>query len=72
MAVIRPPHFCPTCGGQIYERHLDQSNVPLCQRLIGDTFIGWDYEGHVCDPKPPLYASDNSGPYPDFPNLEYQ
>lgn len=48
MAVARTAPKCPKCGqsyGGIYQ---DQSNVPIMHRLIGDTFIRWDIEGHVC------------------------
>ena len=48
MAVARTAPKCPKCGQDIGAIYRDQSNVPIMHRLIGDTFIRWDFEGHVC------------------------
>ena len=48
MAIARRHPKCPKCGGQINGIYKDQSNIPIMHRIIGDTFLGWDYAGHVC------------------------
>lgn len=48
MAVARKAPICPKCGQGIGGIYKDQSNVPMMHRIIGDTFIRWDFEGHVC------------------------
>lgn len=35
---------CIKCGGEIYGKY----DVPTDLTFIGDTFQGWDYEGHKC------------------------
>ena len=51
MARSRPPQFCPSCGKQLQAIYLNQDNIPLTQRLIGDTFQG--YEPCSCQ-QPPI------------------
>lgn len=42
---------CIYCGEIIAkEKHRDQSHIPINQRVIGDTFEGWDYIDHDCKP----------------------
>lgn len=48
MAIARRPPTCPKCGETIKGIFKDQSNVPIMHRLIGDTFIRWNWEGHMC------------------------
>lgn len=48
MAIIREAPKCPDCGEYIGEIHRNQSNVPFYKRVIGDTFIRWDWAGHKC------------------------
>jgi hypothetical protein len=49
MAIIRQSPKCIKCDGIINAIYLDQSNIPELQRIIGDTFLKWDYEGHKCE-----------------------
>jgi len=52
MARDRPVPRCPNCGKKIAKPvYLDQSKTPIMKRLIGDTFIRWDYIKHVCTKK---------------------
>jgi len=48
MAVVRANPKCPKCNGVIHAIYKDQSDLPLIQQIIGDTFIKWDWEGHKC------------------------
>lgn len=48
MAVYRESPKCPQCGEPIYGKYRDESHLHFTQRTIGDTFIGWDWEGHKC------------------------
>lgn len=48
MAVYRPPQKCISCGEVLKPVYRDQSKIPVMQRLIGDTFVG--YAPHKCDP----------------------
>lgn len=43
MAVFREQQFCPECS-QPYKGIYAHSDTPF----VGDDFIGWDKEGHVC------------------------
>jgi hypothetical protein len=52
MARYRRPPTCPHCGKVIAKAvYLDQTDLPLMQRVIGDTFIRWDYNKHTCSKK---------------------
>jgi hypothetical protein len=46
MAVFRESPKCFKCGEPIRAIFDDQKDIPMMARLIGDTFIKWDYEGH--------------------------
>jgi hypothetical protein len=49
MAVARAVPTCQYCGKATAKaRHKDESNVPLSMRIIGDTFLGWDYKECNC------------------------
>lgn len=52
MAIFRQSPKCLKCGDPIDGKYTDQSKIPPMQQLIGDTFEGWDYEGHVCNQNP--------------------
>lgn len=41
MALWRPPEYCYKCGKQLEAKYLDQSDTPIMQRIIGDTFLGY-------------------------------
>lgn len=43
MAVFRQSPKCPKCGCLIKSKHW-QPETFFC----GDTFIGWDWKGHIC------------------------
>ncbi len=43
MAVYREAPKCPKCGGNIKGKYWQPKVV-----FAGDTFRGWDFEGHVC------------------------
>src|SRR5690242_2070943 len=43
MAVKRTPPKCPKCG-EYFDGKYWHPETFFC----GDTFIGWDYEGHIC------------------------
>jgi hypothetical protein len=52
MARYRPTPTCPYCGVVIAKGiYRDQSKIPFMQRVIGDTFIRWDYIKHSCKGK---------------------
>lgn len=51
MAVYREAPICPKCKEPYKGLYRDESKLPVQMRLIGDTFIRWDIEGHVCKPK---------------------
>ena len=52
MAVYRPTPKCSFCGKLIAKAiYDDQSDLPMSMRLIGDTFIRWDYFEHSCKGK---------------------
>ncbi len=49
MAVYRPTPACPFCGEAIAKGiYKDQSNTPPQFKIIGDTFIRWEYIPHTC------------------------
>jgi hypothetical protein len=48
MAVHRIPPKCPKCKQPIKGIYRDESHLPPYQKTIGDTFLRWDFEGHVC------------------------
>ena len=49
MAVARPTPTCPYCGKPTATgKYKDQSNIPQLMRIIGDTFLGWDYKDCNC------------------------
>ena len=43
MAVLRIPPKCPTCGEEYVGIYADRG-----KNFVGDTFIMWDTERHVC------------------------
>lgn len=49
MAIRRESPKCPKCGVVIDAIYLDQSDLPEIQRVIGDTFLKWDWENHKCE-----------------------
>ena len=52
MARYRPTPTCPFCGVVIAKGiYKDQSKIPFMQRIIGDTFIRWEYIKHTCKGK---------------------
>ena len=52
MAIYRAHPKCPFCGKVIAKaKYKDQSDIPMSMRLIGDTFIGWEYDNHECKEK---------------------
>lgn len=51
MARHRPPEYCHHCGKQLESIYLNQDNVPMMQRVIGDTFRG--YKRCECFSQPP-------------------
>lgn len=49
MAVARPVPKCQYCGKPIAKGiYKDESDVPFFMRIIGDTFIRWDYKECNC------------------------
>ena len=49
MAVYRPTPTCENCGEPIAKAiYEDESFLPPNQRLIGDTFLRWEYIDHNC------------------------
>ena len=41
---------CPFCGKEYAKAvYMNQSDVPLKDKIIGDTFIKWDYSNHSCN-----------------------
>lgn len=49
MAIIRRTPTCHLCGAKIAKAvYKDQSKLPLQLRVIGDTFIRWEYIKHDC------------------------
>lgn len=52
MAVARPTPTCPYCGKIIAKGvYKNQSGIPFMLRVIGDTFLRWDYIKHTCKGK---------------------
>jgi hypothetical protein len=52
MAVYRKTPACPYCGKIIAKAvYKNQSHIPFMFRVIGDTFIRWDYIKHNCKGK---------------------
>lgn len=49
MAIFRENPKCLKCGGIINGIYLDQSNVSSHLQVYGDSFLNWDYAGHVCE-----------------------
>lgn len=43
MAVHREQEICPKCGGEIKSLHNNMG-----KDFVGDTFLKWDYDSHVC------------------------
>jgi hypothetical protein len=57
MARYRPPEYCCICGKQLIAIYKDQSHIPLMQRVIGDTFMGYkecDHKKETSSPPPEL------------------
>lgn len=48
MAIARTAPKCPKCKQPYSGIYRDQSKLPIMHRMVGDTFIRWDIEGHVC------------------------
>lgn len=49
MAVYRPVPTCSYCGKETATgKYKDQSKTPPMLRIIGDTFLGWDYKECNC------------------------
>lgn len=48
MALARGAPRCFKCGEHYKGKYTDQSDTTVHLQLIGDTFIGWDIEGHTC------------------------
>lgn len=49
MAVYRQTPTCNYCGKSIAKAiYRDQSHLPTMLRVIGDTFIRWDYKKCKC------------------------
>ena len=48
MAVYREPIRCLGCGEPLDAIHKDYKNYPPYAIPYGDSFIGWDYDGHKC------------------------
>lgn len=48
MAIKRNQPVCPKCGESIKAKHRYESDMPKSMRIIGDTFICWDWAGHKC------------------------
>lgn len=46
--VLRQNPKCHLCGEDIKGIYKDQSDTPAHLRIIGDTFLRWDYAGHKC------------------------
>ena len=41
---------CPFCGKEYAKAvYIDQSDIPLHDKIIGDTFIRWEYSKHSCN-----------------------
>lgn len=49
--LLRKNPKCHLCGGDINGVYKDQSDTPPTLRIIGDTFLKWDFEGHICQNK---------------------
>ena len=50
MAIMRTAPTCAHCGAVIATAiYQDQSDIPPIMRIIGDTFIRWDYIYHECE-----------------------
>lgn len=68
MALYRENPKCTKCGGIINGIYKDQNHLPLEQRIIGDTFLGWDWGGHKCEKSKSqevtVYIKTMSGCYP--------
>lgn len=47
MAVARKAPLCPKCGKPYKAMHRKTPNV-----FVGDSFMGWNIDGHVCNEKP--------------------
>lgn len=47
MAVYRTNPKCHKCGGKIHGKYVHLPTISP-NNYVGDTFIGWDYEGHKC------------------------
>lgn len=61
MAVYRESPLCPKCGHPIDGIYQDQNDLPSHLRIIGDTFIRWNYEDHKCpEPKMKMTIKDES------------
>lgn len=46
MAVHRKNPKCHKCGGKIHGKYI---HLPtMSPNYVGDTFLGWDFEGHKC------------------------
>jgi len=43
MALYRRPPTCPECGEEIRGKYNEHQTF-----FVGDTFRGWDWEGHKC------------------------
>jgi hypothetical protein len=53
MAIYRKQPTCPYCGKVIAKGvYKDQSHLPFMMRVIGDTFLRWEYKKHNCKKKP--------------------
>lgn len=49
MAVHRTNPKCHKCGGKIHGKYIHLPTVSYnYPSYVGDTFIGWDFEGHKC------------------------
>jgi len=49
MAIARPTPTCPYCGKPTAKGiYKDESDMPSFFRLIGDTFIKWEYKKCNC------------------------
>lgn len=51
MALYRENPKCHKCGGVIKGIYKDQTDIPVSMRIIGDTFIRWDWQNHKCEEK---------------------
>lgn len=68
MARYRPPEYCIVCGKQLKAQYLDQSNIPVLQRIIGDTFMGYKKCDHKIEQPTP--EGENVEDY--YPGYQYQ